>query len=111
LQERFRARQAAQSGELSMRRLFFSLALALGFAAQAAPPEWVAAKVVKVEPERSRVTLDHERIKSIDMEAMVMPFKVEKAVDLKGFKAGDRVRFQLANKDDHLVVQAMEKAK
>ncbi|TWO72995.1 copper-binding protein [Caenimonas sedimenti] len=94
-----------------MRHLFFAAALALGFAAHAGPPEWVAAKVVKVEPERSRVTLDHERVKSIDMEAMVMPFKVAKAVDLKPFKAGDKVRFRLANKDDHLVVEAMEKAR
>ena len=94
-----------------MRDLFFAAALAWGFAAHAAPPEWVAAKVVKVEAERSRVTLDHERIKSIEMEAMVMPFKVEKAVDLKPFKVGDRVRFRVANKDAHLVVQAMEKSK
>jgi Cu/Ag efflux protein CusF len=94
-----------------MRHWFLAAALAVGFAAQAAPPEWVAAKVVKVEPERSRVTLDHERIKSIDMEPMVMPFKVEKRVDLKPFKAGDKVRFRVAIKDDHLVVGAMEKAR
>jgi Cu/Ag efflux protein CusF len=93
-----------------MRHWIFAAALAFGLAAQAAPPEWVAAKVVKVESERSRVTLDHERIKSIDMEAMVMPFKVEKAVDLNPFKAGDKVRFRVASKDDHLVVEAMEKA-
>lgn len=96
-----------------MRHIFSALALALALAAaaQAAPPEWVAAKVVKVEPERSRVTLDHARIKSIDMEPMVMPFKVEKGVDLKAFKAGDKVRFRVANKDDHLIVEAMEKSK
>lgn len=94
-----------------MRHWVSIAALALGFAAQAAPPEWVAAKVVKVEAERARVTLDHERIRSIDMEAMVMPFKVEKAVDLRPFKEGDKVRFRVASKDDHLVVEAMEKAK
>jgi Cu/Ag efflux protein CusF len=93
-----------------MRHWLFAAALSLGFVAQAAPPEWVVAKVVKVEAERSRVTLDHERIKSIDMEAMVMPFKVEKSVDLKPFKAGDKVRFRVTNKDDHLVVEAMEQA-
>lgn len=92
-----------------MRLLFSAAALAAGLAAQAAPPEWVAAKVVKVDAERSRVTLDHARIKSIDMEPMVMPFKVAKGVDLKSFKPGDKVRFRLAGKDDHLVVEAMEK--
>lgn len=94
-----------------MRHWFFAAALALGFAAQAAPPEWVAAKVVKVDAERARVTLDHARIDSIRMDPMVMPFKVAKGVDLKQFKPGDKVRFTFANKDDHLVVQAMEKAK
>jgi Cu/Ag efflux protein CusF len=94
-----------------MKHWLLLAALALAGAVHAAPPEWVAAKVVKVEPERARVTLDHERIRSIRMEAMVMPFKVEKRVDLKQFKPGDKVRFTIANKDDHLVVDAMEKAK
>ncbi|MEJ5989086.1 copper-binding protein [Ramlibacter sp. PS3R-8] len=94
-----------------MRHWQIAVAFVLGFPAHAAPSEWVAAQVVKVEPERSRVTLDHARIKSIGMEAMVMPFKVQEAVDLKPFKAGDKVRFRVTNKDDHLVVEAMEKSK
>jgi Cu/Ag efflux protein CusF len=40
-----------------------------------------------------------------------MPFKVGKGVDLGAFKAGDKVRFRVLNKEDHLVVEAMEKAK
>jgi Cu/Ag efflux protein CusF len=94
-----------------MRHWVFAVAMGFAFAAHAGPPEWVAAKVVKVEPDRSRVTLDHERITSIDMEAMVMPFKVQTGVDLKPFKPGDKVRFRVANKDDRLVVEAMEKSK
>ena len=94
-----------------MKHWLFAAALFGAAAVQAAQQEWVAAKVVKVDPERSRVTLDHARIKSIDMDAMVMPFKVEAGVDLRRFKPGDRVRFTVSNKDDHLVVQAMEKAK
>jgi Cu/Ag efflux protein CusF len=93
-----------------MKHWFFAAALAWGLAAQAAPQEWIAAKVVKVEPERSRVTLHHQRIKSIGMEAMVMPFKVEKNVNLQGFKPGDHVRFTISNKDDHLVIESLEKA-
>lgn len=93
-----------------MRHGWIAAAL-LAASVHAGPPEWVAAKVVKIDAQRSRVTLDHARIKSIDMEAMVMPFKVEPAVDLSRFKPGDKVRFTVANKDDHLVVQAMEKAK
>lgn len=94
-----------------MKVFFFSPALALSLAVHATPAEWVGAKVVKADPERSRVTLDHEFIKSADMAPMVMPFKAEKSVDLKAFKAGDKVRFRVANKGDHLVVEAMEMAK
>lgn len=95
-----------------MNHWVFAAALASGLGlAHAAPPEWVAAKVVKVEPERSRVTLNHKRIESIDMAPMVMPFKVSATVSLKPFKAGDKVRFRVTNRDDHLVVEAMEKVK
>lgn len=83
-----------------MKVFFFAPALALSLAVHATPAEWVGAKVVKADPERSRVTLDHEFIKSADMAPMVMPFK-----------AGDKVRFRVANKGDHLVVEAMEMAK
>ena len=76
-----------------------------------AAPEWTKAVVMKAEPERSRVILKHETIKSIDMEPMTMPFKVARSVDLKRFKAGDKVRFTVSNKDDHLLVEAMEKLK
>lgn len=94
-----------------MKHWILAAALAWACAAQAEPPEWTSAKVVKVDPERSRVTLDHAAIKSIGMEAMVMPFKVEKAVDLGAFKPGDKARFRVADKDGHLVVEAMEKVK
>ena len=93
-----------------MRHWFVAVALS-GAAAVAAAPEWVGAKVVSVDMKRSRVTLDHAFIKSIDMAPMVMPFKVEKGVDLTAFRPGDKVRFTVVQKDDHLVVQAMEKAK
>ena len=42
-----------------MRVFFFAPTLALCLAAHATPAEWVGAKVVTADPERSRVTLDH----------------------------------------------------
>ena len=95
-----------------MRKLIVgACALALSAAAVAAGPAWTKAEVVQVELARSRVMLDHERIESIDMDAMLMPFKVDKRVDLKKFKPGDKVRFTVSIKDEHLVVGAMEKLK
>jgi Cu/Ag efflux protein CusF len=94
-----------------MRKFALVAALACASAVWAAAPDWTRAEVVKVDPERSRVILKHERIKSIGMEAMTMPFKAGGKVDLKRFKEGDKVRFTLSNKDDHLVVEAMEKTR
>lgn len=94
-----------------MKHWFSAVLLVWATASSAAPPEWVRAEVVKVEPQRSRVVLKHAPIKSIGMEAMTMPFKTDPRVDLARFKAGDKVRFTLLNTDDHLIVHAMEKAR
>jgi Cu/Ag efflux protein CusF len=87
------------------------IASATATAGGASQPDWTGAEVLKVDSHRSRVLLKHELIKSIGMEAMTMPFKTGPAVDLKRFKPGDRVRFTVTTKDDHLVVDAMEKLK
>jgi Cu(I)/Ag(I) efflux system protein CusF len=94
-----------------MKQYALAVALACAASAWAASPDWTCAEVVKVQPERSRVILRHEPIKSIGMEAMTMPFKADQRVDLKRFKTGDKIRFTVSNKDDHLIVDAMENAK
>ncbi|HBH38462.1 MAG TPA: RND transporter [Curvibacter sp.] len=91
-----------------MKFLIAIAALVCAGLAWAAPP-WVRATVVRVDPERARVVLDHERIARINMDAMVMPFKVDKAVALAGFKPGDKVRFTFVERDDHLVIDALER--
>jgi len=97
--------------EIEMMKFALVAALACVTTVSAAAPDWTRAEVLKVEPERARVLLKHERIKSIGMEAMTMPFKADPNVDLKRFKAGDHVRFTVSSKDDHLVVEAMEQAR
>jgi Cu/Ag efflux protein CusF len=76
-----------------------------------AAPDWTQARIVKLEPERARVTLNHQRIKSIGMEAMIMPFKVDEVVKLAHFKVGQTVKFTVAEVNGHLVVDQMEPAK
>jgi Cu/Ag efflux protein CusF len=73
-----------------------------------AAPDWTRGSIVRVEPEKSRVVLKHQQIKSIGMEAMTMPFKVAEGVKLAPFKTGDKVRFTVAERNDHLVIDAME---
>jgi protein SCO1/2 len=54
----------------------------------------VKGKVVTVNVEKGKVTLDHEAIPGL-MGAMTMPFDVENAKLLDGLKAGDQVHGKL----------------
>lgn len=74
-------------------------------------PEWVRGVVEKIDPEKGRVTLKHERINSIGMEAMVMPFTVTDKAMLRPFKPGDKVRFTVTTANGHLAINAMEPVK
>ena len=76
-----------------------------------AAPQWTRAVVVQVDPARSRITLRHERIASIDMDAMTMPFDVATGVKLARLKKGDKVRFTVAGQGDRLLVDALERAR
>ncbi len=93
-----------------MKTLLFLLALSFTLPAWA-DVEWVRAKVVKIDAEKSRVTLQHERIKSLPMEAMTMPFKVESAALLGPIKVGQQVRFTFVDKDGHLMINAIQPIK
>jgi Cu/Ag efflux protein CusF len=94
-----------------MKKFIVVFALFSATASWAAASEWVRGDVVKVDPARSRVILKHEVIKSIGMDAMTMTFVAKKDVRLSRFKAGDKVRFTIVNKDDHLMVDRMERAR
>lgn len=91
----------------------FLPAAALAFAAFVsvpafANPDWVAGEVVKVDAARKIVTLKHERIPSIDMDAMTMPFKVKDAAPLKTLKVGDKVHFHVVVEDGELFLHHLE---
>ena len=72
-----------------------------------AAPDWIKAQVVKVEPERHRIVLNHENIKSVGMNAMTMLFDTSPKLDLKSYKVGDSVRFQIKINDGVLEVIAL----
>jgi Cu(I)/Ag(I) efflux system protein CusF len=91
--------------------LFLTQILAPARAQGPGQPEVVKAQVVKVDAPRGKVTLDHAPIKSIQMEAMVMPFKVKDAAALKTLKPGDQVRFSVAMQDDELLITRIEAVK
>jgi Cu/Ag efflux protein CusF len=93
-----------------MKRWIVSLALLCATSAWAAP-EWVRAEITKLAPEKAQLTLRHEAIKSLGMDAMTMPYKVANAAQLKGFKVGDTVRFTVKMQGEQMLVEALEHGK
>jgi Cu/Ag efflux protein CusF len=93
-----------------MKRWIVSLALLCAASGWAAP-EWVRGEITKLALEKAQVTVKHEAIKSMGMDAMTMPYKVRNAAVLKGFKPGDGVRFTVTMQGDAMVIDALEHAK
>jgi len=93
-----------------MKHQIWALVLACATSVWAAP-DWTQARIVKIDLDRARVTLDHQAIKSVGMEAMTMPFKIDGTVKLASFKVGQKVRFTVTELNGHLVVDQMEPVK
>lgn len=82
--------------------------------ASSAPPAntpLVKGTVQKVDEAAGKVTLDHERIPNIDMDAMTMAYKVQDPALLKGLTAGEKVRFSADRVNGQLAVTRIQKAK
>jgi len=63
-------------------------------AAAASSNDMADAEVRKVDKEAGKVTLKHGEIKSLDMPAMTMVFKVKDPAMLDQLKPGDKIKFQ-----------------
>jgi Cu/Ag efflux protein CusF len=84
--------------------------LALSSMAQtAAQPEWINAEVTRLQLDRKRVTLKHERIPSIKMDAMTMPFKLKDIQLFDGYKVGDKLQIVVKNDDGDLFITQVRK--
>ena len=83
-------------------------------AAPPAPPSnapLVAATVRKVDDATGKVTLDHETIPNIGMDAMTMAYKVQDPAMLKGLKPGEKVRFSADRVNGSIAVTRIQKAR
>ena len=84
---------------------------------KAAPPAapsnapLVAGTVKKLDDAAGKVTLDHEAIPNIGMDAMTMAYKVQDPAMLKGLKAGEKVRFSADRVNGSIAVTRIQKAK
>lgn len=79
--------------------------------AAAAAAAMTAGEVRKVDAAGGKVTIKHERIANLDMDAMTMVFRASKPEQLKALKAGDKVRFRAESDKGALVVTHIEAAK
>ncbi len=62
----------------------------------------------RIDKVGKRLTLKHEPIRSLDMPAMTMVFRVEDAARLDRVSVGERVRFQVKQENDQVIVTALE---
>ncbi|HJV63657.1 MAG TPA: copper-binding protein [Albitalea sp.] len=67
-------------------------------------------EVRRIDREQSKLTLRHGPIRSLDMPAMTMVFKVAEPRMLEGVKEGDKVRFTADRVNGALTVTAIEPA-
>ncbi len=80
--------------------------------AQTAPATpLVAGTVKKIDTEQGKVTLTHDKVPNLDMDAMStgMVWRVKDPDMLKGLKAGDKVKFTADRVDGSLTVTSIKK--
>ena len=74
-------------------KLTLAAALALGTAYGALAAEFTKGTVKKIDAKTKKVTLIHEELKSLDMPAMTMVFRVQDDAILEKLKAGANIEF------------------
>ena len=84
----------------------FALTSSLALA-QAAPTK---GEVTKVDAAQGKITLKHEQIKNLDMDAMTMVFRAGEPSMLSAVKPGDRVIFEADRVNGQLTITKMRKA-
>ena len=97
------------------KRIFAIVSIAVIAAATVAPALWaqsasVAAEVSKIDKAAGRLTLKQDAIKSLEMPAMTMSWRVKDPQLLEALAVGDRVRFAPARIDGQFVITAISKA-
>lgn len=78
-------------------------------ATQSAAPEMADGEVRRIDPAKGTVLLKHGEIKSINMGAMTMGFKLKDPAQAAGLKVGDKVKFAVEQKGDDLIVTQIQK--
>lgn len=71
----------------------------------------VNGEVVKIDKAAGKITMKHGPIKSLDMDAMTMVFRVADPAMLDKVKAGDKVKFEADRVNGAITITSMDKGK
>lgn len=93
-----------------MKRLLLLIGLLLALLGAAAQGAASTGEVAKVDVAAGKLTLKHEGVKSLDMPAMTMTFRVSDPAMLQRFKPGDKVRFSVQKINGQYTITAIEAA-
>jgi Cu(I)/Ag(I) efflux system protein CusF len=74
----------------------------------AANAEMTDGEIRKVDPESKKITIKHGELKSLDMPAMTMVFRVNDPAMLDQVKSGDKVRFRADKVNGAFTVMEIE---
>jgi Cu(I)/Ag(I) efflux system protein CusF len=88
-----------------------AMAMLLATGSALATNHGASGEVVKIDKSAARITLKHGPIKTLDMDAMTMVFRVADPAMLDAVKPGDKVRFEAGRVNGAITITAMEKAK
>ncbi|WID95068.1 copper-binding protein [Bosea vestrisii] len=85
--------------------------LAFVLIALPAAAQSVSGTVTKVDEPQGKLTINHDPIKNLDMDAMTMVFRAGDPAMLKGLKAGTKVKFDADRVNGQITVTKLQKAK
>jgi Cu(I)/Ag(I) efflux system protein CusF len=83
----------------------------VALAAFGALAEPVDGEIKKIDAEAGKITLKHGEIKSLDMPAMQMAYRVSNPAWLKGLNVGDKVSFSADKVNGQFTITAIEPRK
>ena len=76
--------------------------------ANADEAHWTKGTVKKIDTTQSKITVQHEAIKNLDMPSMTMIFFAPDASILEGLKAGDKKQFEFGDMNGRMVVKQIK---
>jgi Cu/Ag efflux protein CusF len=94
------------------RKIVMAMLAAIAFSASAwADGGMVKGEVIKVDKPAGKVTLKHGPIKSLDMDAMTMVFRVADPAMLDTVKAGDKIEFEAGRVNGAITITKLGKGR